>query len=61
MALIAIIEFSKRPHKKGNNLKNIGYRVMGPVDNNVDFHGEYIFQVGISSSIKVMHQSAYFV
>jgi hypothetical protein len=31
--------------KKGHNLKNIGSRVMGLVDNYVDFDGEYIFYV----------------
>jgi archaellum component FlaF (FlaF/FlaG flagellin family) len=31
--------------KKGHNLKNIGSRVMGVVGYDVDFDGEYIFQV----------------
>jgi hypothetical protein len=31
--------------KKGHNLKNIGSRVMGLVGNDVEFDGEYIFQV----------------
>jgi hypothetical protein len=30
---------------KGHNFKNISGRVMGYVDYDVDFNGEYIFQV----------------
>jgi hypothetical protein len=31
--------------QKGHNLKNISSRVMGHIDYDVDFNGEYIFQV----------------
>jgi hypothetical protein len=33
--------------KKGHNLNNIGSRVIGFVGNDVDFDGEYLFQVSV--------------
>ena len=42
--------------QKGHNLKSISGRVMGHVDYDVDFNGEYIyynFQSNISSSLKL--------
>ena len=43
--VMGIFCLTQNIRKKGHNLKNIGSRVMGLVGNDVEFDGEYIFQV----------------